>query len=136
MPGTKTVKLSKKYQSHIQNIKKEQDIVNEIIQNTFAKVQNEHNFNTMEYALDSLSECFSYVPNDTVISNGKYIRYLDMNDPLAIKLRLGGFVLADNGYSLTLKGIDKTFRVSKRNHLFFAQITDSDRIRAAVDHYV
>ena len=136
MSDTKTIKLSKKYQKNIQSLKNEESIVTEIIQNTFSKFQNEHNFNTMEYALDVLPENFTYVRNDTVISNGKYIRYLDMKKPLEIYLRLGGFVLSDNGYSLTIKGIDRNFKLSKKNNLFFCQISDTDRIRSAVDEYV
>lgn len=136
MSDTKTIRLSKKYQKNIQNLKREEDIVTTVIQNTFAKFQNEHNFNTMEYALDILPESFQYVPNDTVIANGKYIRYLDMKNPLEICLRLGGFVLSDNGYSMTLRGVDRNFKVSKKNNLFFCQINDTDRIRAAVDEYV
>ena len=54
MPGIKTVKLDKKYQVHVQSLKKEQDLVQDVIQSTFSKFQNEQNFNTMEYALDIL----------------------------------------------------------------------------------
>lgn len=136
MPDTKTIRLSKKYQKNVQNLKDEQKKVNEIIQNTFSKFQNEHNFNTMEYALDTLTEEYMYVQNDTVIANGKYVRYLDLKNPLEIHLRLGGFVLSDNGYSMTLKGIERNFKLTKKNCLFFVQITDSDKIRAAVDEYV
>ena len=42
---TKTIKLSKKYQDNIQDFKKEQDTVRQVIQNTFEKFQNESNFN-------------------------------------------------------------------------------------------
>ena len=136
MPDTKTIRLSKKYQKNIENLKKEGDLVTSVIQNTFAKFQNEHNFNTMEYSLDVLPENFVYVPNDTVIANGKYVRYLDMKKPLEIYLRLGGFVLADNGYSITMKGVDRNFKVVKKHNLFFCQITDTDRIRSAVEEYV
>ena len=133
---TKTIKLSKKYQENIQDLKKEQDLVRQVIQSTFEKFQNESNFNSMEYALDVLPEEFVYVPNNTLLSEGRYIRYLDMRDPMEIKLRIGGFLLSDNGYTISLKGPEKTFRVSKKKSLFFSQINDTDRIRAAVNGYI
>ena len=133
---TKTIKLAKKYQQNIEDLKKEQDKVREVIQNTFEKFQNEANFTSMEYALDVLPEEFVYVSNNTLLSEGRYIRYLDMRDPLNIKMRIGGFLLADNGYTISLKGPKRTFRVSKKTSLFFSQINDSDRIRAAVNMYI
>ena len=134
--GTKTIKLSKKYQDHVTDLLKEQRIVQDIIENTFSKFQNENNYNVMEYALDILVDNFTYVSNDTYITPGKYVRYLDMKNPLDIKLRIGGFALADNGYTVTLKGSDNSFRVSKKNGIFFTQITDTDKVRAAVNEYV
>ena len=133
---TKTIKLTKKYQQNIQNFKKEQDLIIQVIKNTFEKFQNESNFNSMEYALDVLPEEFVYVPNDTFLSEGRYIRYLDMRSPLDIKLRIGGFLLSDNGYTINLKGPEKTFRVSKKTSLFFSQINESDRVRVAVNDYI
>lgn len=132
----KTVKLSKKYQENILDFKKEQDTVIEIVQNTFHKFQNETNYNSMEYALDVLPEEYVYVPNDRILSEGRYIRYLDMRNPLEIKLRIGGFLISDNGYTISLKGPDKTFRVSKKTSLFFSQINETDRVRVAVNQYV
>ena len=134
--STKTIKLSKKYQENIQDFKKEQDTVRQVIQSTFEKFQNESNFNSMEYALDVLPEEFVYVPNSTLLSEGRYVRYLDMRDPLDIKLRIGGFLLADNGYTISLKGPEKTFRVSKKTSLFFTQINETDRVRVAINQYV
>ena len=134
--ATKTIKLSKKYQDNIQDFKKEQDTVRQIVQSTFEKFQNESNFNSMEYALDVLPEEFVYVPNSTLLSEGRYIRYLDMRDPLEIKLRIGGFLLSDNGYTISLKGPEKTFRVSKKTSLFFSQINETDRVRVAINQYV
>ena len=77
-----------------------------------------------------------YIPNDTLLSEGRYIRYLDMRNPLDIKLRIGGFLLSDNGYTISLKGPEKSFRVSKKTSLFFSQINETDRVRVAVNKYV
>ena len=134
--ATKTIKLTKKYQQNIQDFKKEQDLIIEVIKNTFDKFPNESNFNSMEYALDVLPEEFLYVQNDTLLSEGRYIRYLDMRNPLDIKLRIGGFLLSDNGYTISLKGPEKSFRVSKKTSLFFSQINETDRVRVAVNKYV
>lgn len=132
----KTVKLSKKYQDNIQDFKKEQKTVTDVIENTFNKFMNEANHNTMEYAYDVLQDDYVYVPNNTILTSGKYIRYLDLKNPMEIKLRIGGFVTTDNGYTVSIRGIERSFRVSKRNALFFSQISDTDRIRVAVNDYV
>ena len=136
MSNVKTVKLDKKYQHNIQDFEQEQKIVYDVIDKTFNKFQNESNYNTKEYATDILLNDYTYIPNDTVLSEGRYIRYLDLKNPLEIKLRIGGFLLSDNGYTVHLKGPKKIFRVSKRNSLFFSQITDNDKVRVAIHDYV
>ena len=133
---TKVVKLGKKYQHNVENILLEQETVQNVLNNTFSKYINEHNHNTMEYAVNTLVENYRYVPNDTILTEGRYVRYLDMKNPFEIHLRLGGFVLHDNGYTVTLKGNERSFRISKRRSFFFSQINDTDRIRAAVHDYI
>lgn len=132
----KVIKLSKKYQENITDIEKEKRQVYDVIQNTFSKFINEENYNTMDYAMETLIDNYAYVSSNIVLSQGRYIRYLDLKDPMSIKLRLGGFVINDNGYTLCLKGPEKQFKVSKKNILIFSQINDSDRIRAAVDDFI
>ena len=132
----KVVKLSKKYQENITDIEKERKTIQDIIQNTFSKFVNENNYNTMDYALETLVDDYYYIPSDVIVAQGRYVRYLDLKKPMSIKLRVGGFVLHDNGYTLSLKGPNRKFNVSKNHILIFSQINDSDRIRAAVDDYI
>ena len=77
-----------------------------------------------------------YIENDYLVPQGKYIRYLDLRDTTNIKLRIGGFVLNDNGYSVSIKGFKKCIKFSKKNVLIFIQLTDTDFIKHAVQDYI
>ena len=90
----------------------------------------------MEKTIDALDNDYIYVPNDTILSNGKYMRFLDLKDAMSIKLRLGGFVTNDNGYSFTIVNNNRCLKFSKRNKLIFSRLSDSDKIRAAINEYV
>lgn len=131
----KTIKLSKKYQKNIKDLKYESNKVREVIHNTFTKFENEHNYNVMEYSFDILLDDYSYIPSDTILSEGRYVRYIDMRKPLEMHLRLGGFIVEDNGYTVSIRGLSKNFKVSKKNSIFFSKITNNDRIRTAIDQY-
>ena len=136
MKSIKVVKLSKKYQTNVQNIENERKKVEEVIQNTFEKFINEENYNTLDYVNQCLIDEYIYISNDIILSEGKYIRYLDLKNVNKIKLRIGGFVLFDNGYSVTIKGQNGNIRLSKKNKIFFSKMTDTDRIRDAVKEYL
>lgn len=132
----KVVKLNKKYQTNASNIEAETEKVQEIIENTFLKFMNEENYNTMGYAQECLINEYTYIPNDIILTEGRYIRYLDLKNVNKIKLRLGGFVIIDNGFSVTIKGTTRNFKVDKRNIVIFSKISDTDRIRDAVNDYI
>ena len=136
MKTIKVVKLSKKYQTNVQNIENERKKVEEVIQNTFEKFINEENYNTLDYVNQCLIDEYIYISNDIILSEGKYIRYLDLKNVNKIKLRIGGFVLFDNGYSVTIKVQNGNIRLSKKNKIFFSKMTDTDRIRDAVKEYL
>lgn len=95
--------------------------------NTILSVQfvSEHNTNTLEYAQKAL-DSYCYVSNVNTLWNGRYVRYLDMNNAFRMTLRLGGFVLHDNGYTVMLKHDSRNFKVNKRDKLWFMVITTDD----------
>ena len=137
MSDIKVVKFSKKYQNNIIDLTQEEEQINNILNNTFKKYSSETNLNTYDYSLNTLQSEYVYVKNDVILANGKYIRYLDMKNPMEIILRIGGFVKTDNGYSVTIICPNKEiYKINKRKHIFFTKITDNDRIRCAVDEYV
>ena len=137
MSDVKVVKFSKKYQNNIIDLTQEEEQISNILNNTFKKYSSETNLNTYDYSLNTLQSEYVYVKNDVILANGKYIRYLDMKNPMEIILRIGGFVKTDNGYSVTIICPNKEiYKINKRKHIFFTKITDNDRIRCAVDEYV
>ena len=125
----KNIYINEKYQKPIENIENENIVIETICQNTFNKFINEDNTNTKEYVLNTIIGNYFFVPNDTRISEGRYIRYLDMKKPLQIKFRLGGFVVADNGYSISFRCNNNSFyKVSKTNNIFFCKFNKTDLI--------
>ena len=85
----------------------------------------EHNQNTLDYAHDVL-DGYCYVPIRYKLWEGRYVRYLDMKDTFHMNLKLGGFVINDNKYTVTLKNDKHVFKVNKRNRLWFMTIHESD----------
>jgi len=137
LSDVKIVKLDKKFQNNIINLNNEIELIHLILNNTFKKFVSEINLNTYDYALNVLPDDYIYIKNDIILTNGKYIRYLDMTKPMEITLRIGGFVKTDNGYSVTIICPNKEmFKINKKKHLFFSKISDTDRIRCAVNDYV
>ena len=116
------------YQANIDSIENEQKIVNETIVNIYERFMNEKNKNNMDYALEVL-HMYRYVPNKYVIPAGRYVRYIDTGNHQDMKLRLGGFVTNDNGYSFTYKSSDKFVKVNKKHCIVFQSITSNEHIR-------
>jgi hypothetical protein len=99
-----------------------QRVLNTMLSTRFVS---EHNTNTYDYASKVL-ESYCYVPSINTLWNGRYVRYLDMRNTFGMTLKVGGFALHDNGYTVTLKNENRTFNVAKRNHLWFMVITTDD----------
>lgn len=93
----------------------------------------EDNESNRTYSLEALQD-YVYVESKFTLWAGRYVRYLDMRDAYAIKLKLGGFLVNDNGYTVTLQQNDKTFKVSKRDKLFFMKLTSKDKFRSELNH--
>ena len=136
MSEIKKVRIDSKYKENISDLEHEETIVNSVLENTFNKFMNEENYNNLDYALTTLLGKYVYIENDYLVPQGKYIRYLDLRDTTNIKLRIGGFVLNDNGYSVSIKGFKKCIKFSKKNVLIFIQLTDTDFIKHAVQDYI
>lgn len=110
----------------ITSIKKEMDktraVLHELLHDKF---NSEHNTNTHEYAIEVL-DSYCYVPNEFTLWHGRYVRYLDTNDPFEMTLKMGGFLLSDNGYTAVLKNNKNPFKVDKRGKIFFMIMTNND----------
>lgn len=110
----------------ITSIKKEMDKTRSVLHELlYDKFTSEHNTNTYEYAKDVL-DSYCYIPNAFTLWHGRFVRYLDTHDPTAMTLKMGGFLLADNGYTVVLKNNKHTFKVDKRGKIFFMIMTNND----------
>jgi len=114
----------------ITNIQREITKTNCVVTEMLNRFPSEKNTNTLEYALEVL-DGYCYVPVKLTLWIGRYVRYLNMSDSFDMKLKLGGFVVNDNGYTVTLKTNKNLFefayiRVSKRNCIWFMVMIDDD----------
>ena len=129
----KTVNISNKYQENIQSIEAEETKVQEVVQNIYARFMSEQNANHVHYALQALRE-YRYVPNKYCIPMGHYIRYIVTTAHLDMKLKVGGFVMSDNGFSVTFKSSanNMLIKLSKRHCIMFVMITHNEKLRCAL----
>ena len=102
-------------------IQRTQNVLTEML-NRFAS---EDNSNTLEHALSAL-DGYCYVPVRSKLWPGRYCRYLNMSKSFNMKLMLGGFVVSDDGYTVTLKTTTGALRVSKRGCIWFMVMIDED----------
>lgn len=122
----KTIKINNYI---IKDLSIEYDKLNEILDKMLIqKYKSETNTNTWWECSEKL-DGYCHVPNHMQLYVGRYVRYLYTKNPLNIELKLGGFVVDDNGYTVTLRNDRFIYRVSKRNALFFMTITLNDRMK-------
>lgn len=121
------------YQPNITNLEEEKNICESIIQNIYQLCKNENNENNKEYALSCLVESYRYVPNKFFLIPGRYIRYIDMSDHTDMKVKLGGFVISDNGYSIVYKNDHRFVKLNKKHCILFMSITYNEQIRCAIE---
>ena len=132
MLNNSTKKIQVDYQDNIGSLESEQKNTDDIINNIYNRFINEKNLNNREYALQVLKD-YRYVPNKYVVPAGRYIRYIDTTNEKDMKLKLGGFVINDNKYSLTFKTNDKFVKLNKRHCIMFVSITRSEQIRSMLN---
>ena len=131
---TKTIKLSNNYQPNIESIKDEQNRTDDVINNIYSRFMTEANSNNMQYALDTLVE-YRYVPNTFILPTGRFIRYIDTNDHANMILKLGGFVISDNGYSIVYKSCateQRIVKVNKKHCIVFLSINYDEQLRCSI----
>ena len=128
----KNIKIYKKYQSHITNIESEKQKVHQIIQNIYQLYLNESNENNKDYAVQSLDE-YKYINNKISINPGSYLRYIDTSNHKDMKLKLGGFVINDNGRSLVYKNDNRFVKLNKKHCILFVKITYNEKLRCAIE---
>lgn len=111
----------------VQEMRACQEVLVDVLSKRFPS---EHNLETLQYAQNAL-DGYCYVRSPYRLWPGRYVRYLDMTDSCAMKLKLGGFCLSDNGFTVVVRrpSDNRTIRVARRNVLFFMVINDTDLTR-------
>lgn len=102
-----------------------QKTMQKVLHDTLAKYRNEHNVNVIDEAHEHL-DGFVYVPVQYTLWEGRFVRYIDARSPLQLKFKLGGFVVRDNSYTVTLKNDFGIYRVDKRSNVFFMKLSNKD----------
>lgn len=110
----------------IENINQEIQKTRDVLIDLFNRFLSEANTNTLDYALSAL-DGYCYVPLSFTLWPGRYARYLDTSNAFDIRVKMGGFVVNDNGYTITLiNNNNRTFRVDKRKCVWFMVMIDDD----------
>jgi hypothetical protein len=122
--NTKTINISAF--PKVDNLEKERATVERVLRASLFKFRNENNVNVIDDAIASLSEEFVYVPSPYTLWEGRYVRYLDLTNPLLMRLKTGGFIVADNTYTVTIKNELGIYRVAKRGRLWFMKLNSKD----------
>ncbi len=133
----KTIQISKNYQDNIDSVESEQSKTDGAVRNIYTRFSSEKNVNNMEYALKSL-EGYRYVPHGYCIPQGHYVRYIDTSESNNMPLKVGGFLLSDNGYSMTIKSSANSMfvKINKRHCVVFVMITQAEYLRAATNSFL
>tara|TARA_Y100000816_G_C26046546_1_gene548429 strand:+ start:408 stop:797 length:390 start_codon:yes stop_codon:yes gene_type:complete len=110
------------------DIYEEKQKTKNVIITIYDRFQSEHNNLQKKESLEKL-DGYAYIENKFKLWEGRYIRYIDLSNPLEIVLKVGGFLVNDNGYTVTLRKDNKIFKVDKRNKLFFMIMMQEDVLR-------
>lgn len=121
------------YQPNITNLEREKQTCIIVIENIYELCKNEANQNNKEYALECIADSYRYVPNKYMLIPGRYIRYIDTTDHTDMKVKLGGFVISDNGYSLVYKNENRFVKLNKKHCILFMSITYNEQIKCAIE---
>lgn len=121
----------------LEDIDAENERLKTIVTDLLNRFPSENNTNTLDYALNVL-EYYCYVPLKYTLWPGRYVRYLNTSDAFNMKLKLGGFVLNDNGYTVTLRNINsnRTFKVNKRDSIWFMTMVENDLHRIRMNELI
>ena len=123
------MKLISTDQYIITKIDKEICRTQQLLKNLYNKFKSENNYINLDYATNTLAN-YAYIDNKFKLYDGRYVRYIDTTDAFDMKLKLGGFVIRDNGYTVTLKNDNRFFKVSKQGKYFFTLMNKQDAIRS------
>lgn len=130
-----------KYLSPIKSLEDEYKKVQEVLKTIFQRFMNETNSKIYQDCLERLSE-YRYISKEENLPEGRFVKYLNMNNPHKLKLSIGGYVVEDLNFKLILKsaiqdddGNSKIFSVMKKNILIFMKIDNNDKMRLLCENF-
>ena len=113
----------------ITDIEKCKKDTTKIINDIYHRFVTEANENHRQNCLQKLED-YCFVNNKNKMWDGRHVRYVDTTNAFDMPLKLGGFLIDDNGYTVTLKNDKRIFRVRKQGKHFFMMINNRDKIRS------
>ena len=128
----------------ITNIESEKEKTFNLLQNLFNRFNSEKNINNFETILQKLnfnskkSQNHIYILVDKSFKcwTGRSISLINIKDPFDMKYKYGGFLLNDNGHSLTLRNNNKIFKINKNNYITFMMLNNKDLLYVTLQSYL
>ena len=108
------------------------NIVNEIYKPY--ELFNDNKMNKVK-TLNSLINTYQYyIPGETFIVSGDYIRYISKENKIGnnIYLKKGGFLLDENEEYIRIMNNNRVMKVSKSNNYIFRKLTKNDIFRISI----
>jgi len=98
----------------------------EILQSIFKRFPSEKNTNNKDSILSDLNDYY-YIDRNYNLLPGRFVKLIDIKDSYNIHIKYRGFVIDDDGYTISLKTNRNVLNVSKRVVLTLLQFTEKDK---------
>lgn len=119
----------------IESVRDEMDRTQQVLHNVLTRFKSEANTNTLDLAGSQL-RVYCHVPNEYNLNPGRFVRYIDQKDAYGMVLKPGGFVVSDNGFTVTLKSDELLFRVVKKRCLWFMYMYMEDELKHRLEQFI
>lgn len=98
----------------------------EILQSIFKRFPSEKNTNNKDSILSDLNDYY-YIDRNYNLLPGRFVKLIDIKDSYNIHIKYRGFVIDDDGYTISLKTNQNVLNVSKRVVLTLLQFSEKDK---------
>jgi hypothetical protein len=113
-----------------------------VIENIFNVVKNEHNLTEKDEVIEKLNlyqelkvktDYYLYIPKKYKLWDGRYVRVLDVRNMEKIKLLVGGFLVSDENDVISLTNRrGGYFKFNKKNFIIFMALNSKDLDRISI----
>lgn len=142
---TKDIKIIKcTIYPRITNIELEKEKTFDQLQNLYSRFKSENNVNNFEIILNkfnynsktSQNKVFILVDKSYKCWSGRLIALIDIKNPFDMKYKHGGFLVHDDGHSITLLNNNKCFKYNKNNYIVFMMLNNKDLMYATLHKFL